>query len=554
MTWDSRRRWLLVGLTAVLSACGRNSDRGNREPGILTVVAKQDSSWVRNFNPLMHPQALWGTLGGIYEPLMTYNVVTGQYVPLLATSYRWEAQNRRLVFEIRRGVSWSDGKTLSAEDAEFTFALLKKFKALDLHGAWLKLKSVRAPDDHTLVVEFKKPFVPGLFLVVQTAIVPEHIWKDVADPVKFANEHPVGTGPLSKVTVFHPHVYQLERNPHYWDPGKPKIRGVKLPAFPTNDQSSLALIDGEVDWAGSFVPAIDRIFVAKDPAHRGYFFPRVEGTVMLYTNTRRHPFGDVRVRKALSMAIDREKIVKVAMHGYTQPSDATGLSDLYAKWRDPAVVAAGKWVHYDPAAAGKLLDEAGIRRGADGIRRLRGKPFSLDVNCVAGWSDWILAGQIIVRDFQALGIDANLKNYGWSAWFQRLREGDYDLSMSWSSGDDTPYEFYRRQMSTETLKPLGVVTEHNWERFGDPEVDVLLKAFERTSDEAEQHRIANALERKFSENAPSIPLFPGLAWGEYNSTRFKGFPSAEHPYAPLSPHKIAGQPNYNLVLRELEPR
>ena len=53
--------------------------------------------------------------------------------------------------------------------------------------------------------------------------------------------------------------------------------------------------------------------------------------------------------------------------------------------------------------------------------------------------------------------------------------------------------------------------------------------------------------------APSIPLFPGLAWGEYNSTRFKGFPTAENPYAPLSPHKIAGLPNFNMVLRELEP-
>ena len=244
-----------------------------------------------------------------------------------------------------------------------------------------------------------------------------------------------------------------------------------MPAFPTNDQASLALIHGEVDWAGSFVPAIDRIFVSKDPEHRGYFFPRVEGTVMLYTNTRKKPLNDVRVRKALSMAIDREKIVKVAMHGYTRPSDATGLSDLYAKWRDPAVVEQGTWVHYNPAAAGKLLDEAGIRRGEGGLRRLpSGEPFTLDLNCVSGWSDWILAGQIIVRNLQAIGVDASLKNYAWSAWYQRLSRGEYQLSMSWSSGNDTPYEFYRRQMSTETLKPDGTPTDHNWQRFGDPEV------------------------------------------------------------------------------------
>lgn len=555
MPAPSMNRWLFACLAWLLLGCGRHESARSGQAGIVTVVAKQAASWVRHFNPLMIPQALWGTLGGIYEPLLTYNVVTGQYVPLLATEYRWENENKTLVFTMRKGVRWSDGEPFTAKDAEFTYNLLKRHKALDQHAAWTKLESVIAPDDHTLVAHFKKPYVPGLFMLVQTGIVPKHRWQHVADPVKFTNPNPVGTGPLTEVTVFQPHVYQLERNPHYWDPGKPKIQGVKMPAFPTNDQASLALIHGEVDWAGSFVPAIDRIFVSKDPEHRGYFFPRVEGTVMLYTNTRKKPLNDVRVRKALSMAIDREKIVKVAMHGYTRPSDATGLSDLYAKWRDPAVVEQGTWVHYNPAAAGKLLDEAGIRRGEGGLRRLpSGEPFTLDLNCVSGWSDWILAGQIIVRNLQAIGVDASLKNYAWSAWYQRLSRGEYQLSMSWSSGNDTPYEFYRRQMSTETLKPDGTPTDHNWQRFGDPEVDRLLRAFEATSDPEEQRRLSSALQRRFVENAPSIPLFPGLAWGEYNSKRFKGFPSAEHPYAPLSPHKIAGLPNYNLVLRELEPR
>ena len=83
---------------------------------------------------------------------------------------------------------------------------------------------------------------------------------------------------------------------------------------------------------------------------------------------------------------------------------------------------------------------------------------------------------------------------------------------------------------------------------------MLLREFESTSNEAEQRRISSALQQKYVDNAPSIPLFPGLAWGEYNSTRFKGFPTAENPYAPLSPHKIAGLPNFNMVLRELEPQ
>jgi peptide/nickel transport system substrate-binding protein len=202
-----------------------------------------------------------------------------------------------------------------------------------------------------------------------------------------------------------------------------------------------------------------------------------------------------------------------------------------------------------------MLDAAGIRRDKDGMRRLpNGERFEIGVNCVAGWSDWIVAAQIIVRDFQELGIDASLNTYGFSAWFQRLRTGDYDLSMSWSSGDDTPYGFYRRQMSKSTLKPLGETSDLNWQRFSDARVDELLSEFERTLDEKRRHELSDAMQMRFVELAPSIPLFLGNAFGEYNTQRFTGFPTQANPYAPLSPHKIAGLPNYALVLKELEPR
>lgn len=555
MIWGlSKRRFALLYLLAATACAEREGT--THAPGIMTVVAEPgESSWVRNFNPLMFSTARWPTLGGIYEPLMTYNMVEGKYVPLLATGYHWEDGARRLVFSIRKGVRWSDGKPFTARDVEFTFGLLKKFRALDNQGAWQKYRAITATDDYTVVVEFKEPYVPGLFMAMQPAIVPEHVWKDIEDPVKFANENPVGTGPLTEVTSFQTQVYQVEKNPYYWDPGKPKIKGVKMPAFPSNDQSVLALIHGDIDWIGAFIPAIDRVFVEKDPEHHGYYFAKVEGTVMLYTNTTKKPFDDVNVRKALSMAIDRKKIVKVAMHDYTRPADATGLTDLYKSWRSQEAVKAGTWVHYEPEKAARLLDAAGIQRADDGMRHLaNGEPFELDVNCVAGWSDWIVAAQIIVRNFRALGIDASLKTYGFSTWFQRLRSGDYDLSMSWSSGDDTPYGFYRRQMSSDTVLPLGELADLNWQRFSDPEVDALLHEFEKTVDEKRRREISDALQMRFVELAPSIPLFLGNAFGEYNTKRFTGFPTQDNPYAPLSPHKIAGLPNYALVLKRLEPR
>jgi peptide/nickel transport system substrate-binding protein len=109
-------------------------------------------------------------------------------------------------------------------------------------------------------------------------------------------------------------------------------------------------------------------------------------------------------------------------------------------------------------------------------------------------------------------------------------------------------------MSKDTLKPAGEISDLNWQRFSDEKVDQLLREFERTVDEKRRREISDALQMRFVELAPSIPLFLGNAFGQYNTERFTGFPTKEHPYAPLSPHKIAGLPNYALVLRELAPR
>ena len=123
--------------------------------------------------------------------------------------------------------------------------------------------------------------------------------------------------------------------------------------------------------------------------------------------------------------------------------------------------------------------------------------------------------------------------------------------MGWSQSGVTPYEFFKGLMSTESKQPLGEMSGSNWHRFGSPEADGLLTRFEATSDPEEQVAIMNALQALFVEAAPAIPLFPGPAWGAFNSERFTGFPSADNPYAVLSPNR---PPESLLVLTELVPR
>jgi len=260
----------------------------------------------------------------------------------------------------------------------------------------------------------------------------------------------------------------------------------------------------------------------------------------------------VRVRKGLSLAIDRALVAKVAMHGWTRPSDATGLSDAYLRFRDPGAVAQGDWVAFDPARAARLLDEAGLRRGPDGWRRgPDGAPLSFTVQTPAGYSDWVAAAQIIVRGLRQAGIDVVVRSGDHQAWFEQLGRGDYTLSVGWSEASATPYGVYHALMSSASVRPLGESAPENWHRFGLPAADLLLRQLEETTDPAEERRLIVELQRLFVEHAPAIPLFPGPLWGEFNTTRFTGFPDASDPYAPLSPHV---EPQSLLVLTRLAPR
>jgi peptide/nickel transport system substrate-binding protein len=554
----SRARALLasacLGLMASAS-CTRTRPPTPRD--VLVVSKEQEASWIRNFNPLspaVSPR--WPTAAGVYEPLLVHDSIHGVYVPWLATAHEWRDAGLTLRFTIRSGVSWSDGRPFRARDVAFTFELLRRFPALDRRGVWQFLREVRAPDDATFELAFSRPFLPGLDEIAPQPIVPEHVWRDVADPVTFANETPVATGPFTEVRQFTEQVFELGRNPHYWQPGKPAVAALRMPAYSSNDRANLGLVFDEVDWAANFVPAIDRVFVARDPAHHAYWFPLTGSTIFLYANTQHAPFDDVRVRKALSLAIDRKLLIDVALHGYSRPSDATALCDAHAGWRslDPATAAEGDWVQFDRARAEALFDEAGLRLGADGFRHdQHGAVLRRELLVVAGWSDWVRAAQVIARNLRSVGVDASVRAYDFGAWFSRVQSGDFDLTIGWSVEGPTPYVFYRWLMSTATVKPLGTATSSNWHRFGDRDADRILEAFEREADPVAQHRLIADLTRRFVRTAPAIPLYPNPSWAEFNTQRITGFPDRDHPYADPSPNKD-DRGETLLVLTALTPR
>ena len=546
---------LIAAFAAVLLTVGCAQERAPLPEGVRVVSQEQQASWIRNFNPLTTASAArWPTLSGVYEPLFVFNSVTSEFVPWLAVGFEWRGDNRVLRITTRDGVRWSDGRPFSAGDVAFTFELMREYPALDRRGSWDFLDDVRLVNDNTVEFHFDKLYVPGFGEIAAQQIVPEHIWADVEDPVTFANEEPVATGPFTEVRLFRNQVFELGRNPYYWQEGLPRVEALRMPALPSNDRANLALVFDEIDWAGNFVPAIDRVFVERAPESHAYWFPLTGSTIFLYASTKRAPFDDVRVRKAVSLAIDRELLVDVALFRYSRPADPTALSDAFASWRDPEAVAAGDWVGYDVARANALLDEAGYARGEDGFRvDDEGQRLSFEILTVSGWSDWVRAAQVISRGFAEIGIEASVRTFDFGAWFQRVQEGDFDLSLGWSYEGPTPYTFYRWLMASDTVEPVGEIAPGNWHRYGSPEADRILTAFEGEADPEGQRRLAAELQRVFVAEAPAIPLYPNPSWAEFNIGRFDGFPTAEDPYADPSPNKF-DRGECLLVLTNLTPR
>ncbi|WP_405573723.1 ABC transporter substrate-binding protein [Streptomyces phaeochromogenes] len=548
-----RPRAVLRAVTAtaaaalVLSACtggsgaaGAGDTSGNQ---LLTIPREDLATFTRNFNPLS-PQAAPMTLQAVYEPLAVHSMADAKDTPWLAAKWEQAKDGKSLTFTLRDGVKWSDGQALTADDVVYTFELQKK-----VLGGFDYLDKVTAVDAHTVKFSFNKAFSTAFYEISGHYILPKHIWSKVKDPAKFTNPNPVGTGPYTKIEKFQSQSYELRKNPDYWQPDKQQIAGIQMLAFSGNDSANIAFTNGEVDWTQSFIPDIGKSFVAKDKKHNHYWFPATGAMINWQLNTTKAPFNDPAVRKALSMAVDRDQITKVAMNGYAEPADCTGLAHTYDKWRDTSLAASCTWTKYDSTAAAKALDEAGYKESG-GKRKLKnGKDFTLDISVGSASSDWISVANIIKQDLAKVGVTATVKTPDWSAVSSSYNTGTFDTGIVWSNNGATPYEYYRGVMSTKMVQPVGKQATENYHRFGDKKADKLVDAFAAATDEKTQREQTNGLQELYNKDAPVVPLFTGPEWGAYTDARFTGWPTEKNPYATL------GNRNGStiLVLTSLKP-
>ena len=491
------------------------------------------NAFVVNFNPFAN-NPNWPTLKGIFEPLMIFNTLKGELVPWLAESYTWSEDYKTLTINLREGVKWSDGQDFTANDVVFTFNLLKNTPGLNGSGLTPLNSTVdtfTAPDAKTVVFTFKSVDTMSIYDITNQDIVPEHVWKDVTDPATYENNMPVGTGPFTELVDFQPQAYELDKNPNYWQECKPTYKGIRVTAYSGNEAQVAALVAGEIDWTGSVLPNIDDAVIAHNSQIT--YNPNPAGmTVLMHLNPNTKPFDDIVVRKAMSMAINRDQIMQVAFNGKAEAADVTGLSDVYAKWKVSDPSSLGDWTTYNQEQAAQMLEDAGYKLGPDGFRTNKdGSPMVFKLTMVQGFTDWISAGEIMVQNWKDIGMNVETNMIDPGAFFGSVPMGDYQIALWFGYTSPTPYGQYIRMMGSATVVPWGAFTMQNFAHYGSTDADALLAQMASTDDQAKQIEISHELQKVFAEEAPVIPLWSGLDWAIFNNEYFTGWPTQENNYS-----------------------
>ena len=526
---------LLLVLATLLPACGSASNTNSKYGGTLTVAPSPTGDYTRNFNVFASGSVLSGTQGLIYETLLFFNREDGSVKPWLASSYQLSNNATTITFKLRSGVKWSDGKPFTSADVVFTLNLIHNHPAVDYSSLWNVIKSVSAPDDQTVVVTLKQPSSPLLwYLGGQTYILPQHLWSNVSNPVTYTNPNPVGTGPYL-LKSFSPQLYVFDRNPHFWQPGKPYINEIRYPSFNSNTSADLLLSQGSVDWTGLFTPNVNKTFVSRDPVHNHYWFPP-NNVVTLYLNLTKYPFNTLAVRQAISAAIDRNKLYNVGEGGYEPPAHPTALV-LPANKNFLSPTYANASFAVDTAKVASLLQGTGFRKGNDGIYVDKsGKRLAFNINVVSGWTDWVTDSQILASNLQAVGMDVKVNTISFNAYYGSLQTGTFDTAISWTSPGPTPYFLYNSMLASTNTAPIGQPATSNFEHWSDPTTDRLLQQYTSSPNPAVQQEAIAGIQKIMVEQLPTIPLIYGATWYEYSTAHFVGWPDQQHPYAMPAPY------------------
>lgn len=457
--------------------------------------------------------------------------------------------NPVIAFQLRKGVRFQDGHEFDSGDVKFTYETILDPKNLSPRVPDFEpVKSVEPQGPYAVRITYKRLFQPG-FESWGMGILPEHRLNREAlrkealalgrDPERFSvrdsrfNRSPIGTGPFRFVEWKTDQYVRLTRNEDYWE-GPPNFREFYFRIIPDLLTTELTFYAGTTDEYGAQPHQVSRL---RDDPRFKYYSGLALGYSYIGYNMRRPVFQDVRVRKALGMAINVQEIIDYVLYG--QAEGTTGPYPRQTDFYDPTVAP----LPYDPAGALRLLEEAGYRRNAGGWLQKDGKPlaFTLITNSGNEIRSAIMA--IAQNAWRRLGVKVETLALEWAVFInERVDKGDFDaVVLGWSMGLDA--DLYQIFHSSQTGH-----FQLNFVGYSNPRADDLMVRIRQEYDPGRQVAMARELHRLIAEDQPYTFLYVGK-WTQLfdrKIARLVPGPDGTSRYAPIVTTKL-GSPKFHFT-------
>lgn len=541
------RRAALAGLAVLALAaagCGgssKSSSKGGevKEGGVLRIGT---SSRIDSLNPYVaFNQDAYTTFMYIYPFLVQYDEKL-RFAPDFATKWETSKDGKTWTFHTRSDAKWSDGRPLTAADAAWTINTDVKYQkgtAANTAGLVAHVKNATAPDANTLVVHYTDPVGNVLGQFQQLAILPKHVWEKYAakggkDLKTFPNGAPIVSGGAFVLTKFKKDQIALFKgNPSFYGP-KPHISGFGLRMFSNDDALISAMKAHEIDAIESVPPT-----AIKTLKSAGVVVTQVPGVTendfIFNSNPKKTSHRELlnpKLREAFEHAIDREKIAHVVWLDTAKPG-ASIIPPSTGKWHNPNV----KPTDFDLAAANKLLDDLGYKRGPGGTRVAEGHKMSYVVIIPTDLTGVDRTFQIIQADFRKIGVNLTQKSLDSSAAFDAITApGTKYLNFDLAMWDWVPLIDPDFMLSVVTCDQYG-----GWSDSGycDKSYDAMYAKQGTTLDQDKRKQIVWQMQAKLARDRPYIFL-NHESWISAHSKGWDGFvDSPQGPFNSLSKQSLS---------------
>ena len=441
--------------------------------------------------------ALWDMNDmGEFVPNLAARVPTLENGGISADGLVWK-------IELKKGVKWQDGKPFSAKDVEFTYQTIVNPKvAIRSRSGFDLISEFKIIDDHNVEIHLSKPFVPFAWAWQKMHIVPAHILSKEADINTAAfNTQPIGTGPYKLVKRVAGSHMVYKRNMDYHR-GAPAIDTVIHKFVPDQVVLYTQFKTGEIDVLGLHGVPPERFEEARHnlPGRDALETP-APWVEFIYFNCGKPQFTEKVVRQALYYAVDKEKWIEDVYYGlpprtlsYLHPTHWAYNSNL----KDPG---------HDPGRAAEMLDAAGWKKGADGIRQKNGVKLQFSMSTTAGSKAREQAQALIQANWKEIGVAMEIKNMPASVvWGEYTTKSQFDtLMVGWEPTVGMDPDYTARCHSKQI--PVKYGTGSNYVQYENPAVDKLLEEGVLISDMQKRKAVYDQIQAILHDDVPFAPIF-----------------------------------------------